>query len=113
MTGLVPADDLAVGVDQDQVGHGHLAEALAEGIHPEMIGELRIPSGDVAGNTFGEAERADHPERSGESLLPIGSLLFDRVERRRKVDLHGGLFECGVCERLQRLDPGSSTWTTM
>ena len=73
-------DDLAGVAHQDQVGDADVAEAHAEGIDPEVVGQLGIASRDVAGDALGEAEAAEQPQRAGQPLLAVQALLFQVVE---------------------------------
>jgi hypothetical protein len=46
-------------------------EMLRVAIHPKPIVELRISYGNVAGDSFGEAESGKDAKRSGQSKLSI------------------------------------------
>ena len=59
----IALDDLSLVVDQQQVGHADLAEMHREGIDPEVVAALRVPSGDVAGNPFVEPVLGEQTER--------------------------------------------------
>ncbi len=76
-------DDIAVVVHQQQVADADVAEAHRERVDPEVIGELRIADGDVAGNAFAEAEAAEDAQCAGESLLAVQPLVLHVRERRR------------------------------
>jgi hypothetical protein len=71
-------------IDQDQVRHADLAEVLSVGIDPEVIGQLRIAGGNVAGHTFVETEAGEKPERSSQLLFPVLALL-SRVGKGRRL----------------------------
>jgi hypothetical protein len=77
----VPDDDFAGVAHENQVGDADMAEAHGEGVHPEVIGQFRVACRDVAGDTLGEAEATEQPQRAGQLLLAVQPLL-----------LHGGEF---------------------
>ncbi len=54
----------------------------ANGIDPEVIGELGIARGDVAGHAFAEPEGAEETETGGQALFDVRALVLDVVERR-------------------------------
>ena len=80
-------DDLALVVDQEQVAHPDLLEAHAERVHPEVVGQLGVAGGDVAGDALVEAEVAEEPEAGRQALLAVAALVLDRLERRQGVGL--------------------------
>ena len=86
---LAAVDDVAVVVDEDQVADAHVAEAEAERVDPEVVGELGVAHGDVAGDALAEAEAAEDAQRAGELLLAVEALLLDGVERRRPGERDG------------------------
>ena len=59
----VALDDLALVVDQDQVGDPDVAEVHAERVDPEVVEVLGVAGRDVAGDALVEAEPAEQPER--------------------------------------------------
>ena len=63
--------DVARVVDQDEVADAHVAEALAERVDPEAVGELGVAHGDVAGDAFAETEPSEDAQRTGELLLAM------------------------------------------
>ena len=76
-------DDLALVVDADEVGRADVAEAHAEGVHPEVVQVLGVTGGDVAGDALFEAELAEEPEPGREALLAVQALFFDALELRQ------------------------------
>jgi len=78
----VPFDDFAGVAHENQVGDPDVAEAHGERVHPEVIGQLRVACRDVAGNTLGEAEATEQPQRAGQLLLAVQSLLLHGGELR-------------------------------
>src|SRR5438874_4397364 len=79
----VALDDVALVVDEQQVGDADVAEARAEGVHPEVVEALRVARRDVAGHALVEAETPEQPERGSEALLAVEALLLDRRELRQ------------------------------
>ena len=75
--------DVALVVDEDQVALADVAEAHAERVDPEVVGELGVAHRDVAGDALGEPEPAEHAQRTGEVRLAVVALLLDGVERRQ------------------------------
>ena len=53
-----------------------MAEAHPERVDPEVVGQLGIASGDVAGHALGEAEPPEQAQRAGQPLLAVQALLF-------------------------------------
>ena len=84
----VALDDLTGVAHEDQVRDADVAEAHAEGVHPEVVGQLRVACGDVPGDALGEAEATEQPERPGQLLLAVQALLLHRVELGRASALH-------------------------
>ena len=62
-TGAVALDDLALVVDEEQVGHPDVAEVHAERVDPEVVEQLGVAGGDVAGDALVEPELAEQAER--------------------------------------------------
>src|SRR5205814_648169 len=81
--GTITFDDVALVVDQDQVGHLDLAEVHSEGVDPEVILELGVARRDVAGDPFVEPEPREQPEGGGQPLLAVKTLVLDGVEGGR------------------------------
>ena len=79
-------DDVAAVVDEDEVAGRIVAEALAERVDPEQLGELRVAHRDVAGDALAEPELAEDAQRAGELRLAVGALLLDGRERRRELE---------------------------
>ena len=77
LTGQLPSTTVALVVDQDEVAHADLLEVHAEGVHPEVVGQLRVAGGDVTGDAFVEAELAEQPEAGGQPLLAVAALVVD------------------------------------
>src|SRR5437764_7582413 len=82
--GVVTLHDLALVVHQDEVAHPDVAEVHAEGVDPEVVGTLRIPRRDVAGDPLVEAEPREETERGRQTLLAVQPVVLDRVELRRQ-----------------------------
>ena len=77
-------DDLALVVDEKQIGYPDVAEVHGEGIDPEVVAELGVAGRDVSRHALVEAEASEEPEGSRQPLLPVQPLLFDRLERGGK-----------------------------
>src|SRR5947209_231821 len=75
-------DHLALVVHEAEVGYPDVCEVHAEGVDPEMVGQLGVAGGDVAGDALVEPELGEQPEPGRETLLAVQALLFDRRERR-------------------------------
>ena len=86
---VVAVHDLAAMVEQDQVARLDVAEAVAERVDPEQVGELGVAHRDVPGDALAEPEPAEDAQRAGELGLAMGTLLLDAGERRRQ--RHGQL----------------------
>ncbi|GAA3049400.1 hypothetical protein GCM10020000_32420 [Streptomyces olivoverticillatus] len=84
--------DLALVVDQDQIGDGDVLERHPEGIDPEVIRELRVTRGDVPRDAFLEAEPPEEPQSGREPLLTVPPLVRNGVVlgRHGEVKLIGG-----------------------
>ena len=93
----VALDDLAGVADEDQVRDPDVAEAHAEGVHPEVVGQFGVARRDVPGHALGEPEATEEPQRAGQLLLAVQALLLHGGERRR-----GRQRACG-CLRGSRL----------
>ena len=65
----VALHDVALVVDQDQVGHRDLAEVDGERVDPEEVRVLRVPGRDVAGHALVEAELREQPEPAASICL--------------------------------------------
>ena len=61
---------------------------LAERVDPEVVGELGVAHGDVAGDAFAEPEAPEDAQRAGQLLLAVEPLVLDRLEGRRPGELH-------------------------
>ena len=79
----VALDDLAGVAHEDQVGDPDVAEAHGEGVHPEVVGQLRVTCRDVPGHALGEAEATEQPQCAGQPLLAVQALLLHAGELRR------------------------------
>ena len=88
---VLAVHDVAVVIEQDQIGRSHMSEAHAERVDPKQVGVLRVADGDVAGHTLAEPEPSEDAQRAGELRLAVGALLLDGVEGRRSCDLEIGL----------------------
>ena len=84
-------DHLALVVDEEQVADAHVPEAEAERVDPEVVGELRVANGDVAGDALSEAQAAEDPQRTGQLVLAVLTLVLDGLERR---DVEVRLLRC-------------------
>ncbi len=73
-------DDVATGIDQEQVLHPDQFEVHTERVDPEVVAPLRVPDRDVAGQSLVEPEVSEQPEGGGEALLPVSALVLDVVE---------------------------------
>jgi hypothetical protein len=62
-------------VRQHQVADPDMRERHPEGVHPEMVGELRIAGGDVAGHPLVVAELPEGAQRGGQALLAVAALV--------------------------------------
>ena len=78
----VTGEQVAVEVDEQQVGRAEVAPAPAERVHPELVRELRVADGDVAGDPVVVPELREQPVRDRQVALAVGALLLDRRERR-------------------------------
>ena len=87
--GSVSDHEATVVADQVEIRHLDLREGHSSRIDPEMVGQLRVPHGDVAGGAVIETQLAEHPESTGETLLAVQALLLDVVEHgiRRQRDV--------------------------
>ena len=86
---VVALDHLALVVHEDEVGHPDVAEVHAERVDPEVVGELGVPGGDVAGHALVEPEAGEEPERGRQALLAVQALVLDRCEDGRCQDDSG------------------------
>src|SRR2546425_12270723 len=75
--------DFTAMIDQQQIRHSNMAEMLAVGIDPEMVGQLRIASGDGSGHALIESETGKQPEGSRQTLFPVLTLFGEAGENRR------------------------------
>src|SRR6266849_5551150 len=73
---------LAAMIHQDQVRYADFAEVLAEAIDPEMVGEFRVPRGNVSGDSLIKSTFREQPERSRQPLLSMPLLFRDRRKSR-------------------------------
>jgi hypothetical protein len=64
----VPADDVPVEIETDEVGDLDHGEVDGERVHPEVSGDLGVADGDVASDAFGVAGAAEDAEGGGEML---------------------------------------------
>ena len=98
----VALHDLAVVAHQQEVADADVPEVHAEGVHPEVVGELGITGGDVSGDALVEPEPAEQPEGCGEALLAVQPLLLDRAvgAGKQRGDVPAcellGVFDSGV-----------------
>ena len=101
----------AVVVDEEEVGDPDVAEVHAEGVDPEVVGELGVAGGDVAGHTFVEAALGEHAEGGGQALLAVETLLLHGGEGRRHAHLELGHDSPSYRQRLptqSRSGPGAA-----
>ena len=76
-------DDLAGVATRMRSTRGHVAEAHAERVHPEVVGQLGVARRDVPGDTLGEAEAAEESAaRRPASACGAGAPPPTRGERR-------------------------------
>ena len=78
----VALDHLARVAHEDQIRDAHVAEAHAEGVDPEVVGQLGIARRDVAGHALGESEAPEQAQRPGQPLLAVQALLLHGREGR-------------------------------
>ena len=106
-------DDLAPVVHEQEVLHPDLLEVHAERVDPEVVEQLGVAGGDVAGRALVEAEVPEQPERGGEPLLAVPALVV-HVGRTSGT-------RCGVRSDAMRADRsalvpvgpiGSARWTS-
>ena len=76
-TRLVAFDHLAVVVDEHEVGHRDLPEVHRERVDPEVVEQLGVAGGDVAGDALVEPEPREQAERGREALLAVQALGFE------------------------------------
>ena len=101
---VVALDHVAVVVDEEKVRDADHAEVTTERVHPEVVEQLGVTSSDVARGTLVVAELGPEPERGGQSLLAVESLLVDRGPSRRLTSVrllhergvYGGLLDSSV-----------------
>jgi hypothetical protein len=74
-------------VHEHEVLDADLLEAHAEGVDPEVIGQLGIANGDVPRHAFVEAELSEQPEPRGKPLFAVEALVLERGEGRASVRL--------------------------
>ena len=55
-----------------------------------MIGQFGVADRDVTGDTLGEAEATEQPQRAGQLLLALEAFLFDCGEFRSGQQAEGG-----------------------
>ena len=79
--GPAAVDHVAVVVHEDEVAHADVTEAHREGVHPEVLRELRVADGDVAGDAFAEPDATEDAQCTGELLLAQEALLLHRGGR--------------------------------
>src|SRR5690348_15282632 len=74
--GIFALHHLAMLVHQYEVGGANLPEVHAEGIHPEMVGALRVAGGDVAGHALVESVGGKQAESRGQALLAVAAFFL-------------------------------------
>ena len=62
-----------------------LLEVHPERVDPEVVEQLGVAGGDVAGRALVEAEVPEQPEGGGEPLLAVAALVVHRGELREPV----------------------------
>ena len=80
--GSLSDHDASVVTDQLEVRDLDLREGDAEGVDPEVIGELRISGRDVPGDALFEAQLAEDPKGASQALLAVEAFLFGVFEAR-------------------------------
>jgi len=80
---IVPFDDLALVVHQDQVGYPDLSEVYAERVDPKPFRIAGIASRNVAGDTLIVSEPGKQAKRGSQALLAVPPLLGYRAEGGR------------------------------
>src|SRR5258708_1487292 len=73
-----PFHGLAAMIHQDEVRDADFAEVLAEAVDPEMIGELRVPRGNMSGDSLIKPTFREQPERSRKPFFSMTPLFRDR-----------------------------------
>ena len=66
-----------------------MAEAHAERVDPEVVGQLGVTGGDVPGHALAEAEAAEQAQGAGQALLAVQAFLLhggkDRWDRSHQL----------------------------
>jgi hypothetical protein len=68
---IAALNHLALVVDEDQVAHPDVLEGQSERVDPEVVRQLGVAGGDVAGHALLEAELAEDPQGGREPLLAV------------------------------------------
>lgn len=73
-------DNIAVMVDQQKIARLHVAEALAERVDPEVIGQDGVTGGHMPGDAFAKAKASEDSQRAGKFCFAVSALFFEVVE---------------------------------
>ena len=84
-------DHLAVVIHQDQIRDPNVSKVHAERVDPEVVEQFGVARRDMPGDALGESELAKDAQGSGETLLAMTSLGFNRGEGGRNVEDQLGL----------------------
>ena len=80
LSGQVPSTTVPSWSTSRRSLHPDLAEAHAERVDPEVIGQLGVAGGDVSGRALAEPEASEQAEGRGEPLLAMPALVLAVVE---------------------------------
>ena len=78
--GHIADDNIAVVVDQQKIACLHVAEALSERVHPEVIRQNWVTGGHVPGDAFAESKASKDPQCASEFCFSVSALFFEVVE---------------------------------
>ena len=70
-------NDFSVMAHEEKVTHSNMAEMHPKGIHPEMVKEFWIASGNVPGNPLIEPKLGEQPKTGSQALLSVQSFFFN------------------------------------
>lgn len=87
--GAIAVEDLAAGVDQDQIRYANMTEVHAKGIDPKTMGIFRVAGGNVSGDAFIEAVAGKESKGGGEPLFAVQSFVGWAIELGRLRQVFG------------------------
>ena len=73
-------DNIAVVVNQQKIACLHVAEALSERVHPEVIRQDWVTGGHVPGDAFAKSKASKDPQCASEFCFAVSALFFEVVE---------------------------------